>query len=64
MHWTVEGYVVWQVLGMQILFVDGRCKYLFLKIEVAYGDFSSELVANSPPGAKGIPGDRMDFFIL
>lgn len=47
---------------MQILFVDGRCKCLFTEIEVAYGDFSSELVANPPPGAKGIPGGRTRIF--
>ena len=50
------------MLGMQILFVDGRCKYLFRETEVAYGDFSSKLVASPPPGAKGIPRDRTGNF--
>lgn len=43
---------------MQSMFVDGRCQYLFMEMEMAYGDFSSELVANPPPGTKGLPGGR------
>lgn len=54
----MEGCVLWQVPDMQILFVDGRCQYLFMEMGVADGDFSSELVANPPPGAKGIPRGR------
>lgn len=61
-HWAVEDYDLWQMLGVQILFVDGRCKYLFTETEMAYGDFSSELVASPPPGAKGIPGGRTGSF--
>lgn len=54
----MEGCVFWQVLEIQIMSVDGRCQYLFMEMEVTYGDFSSELVANPPPGTKGIPGGR------
>lgn len=39
----MEGCVLWQVLDMQIWFVDDRCQYLFMEMGVAYGDFSSEL---------------------
>lgn len=61
----MEGYILRQVLVMQVLFVEGRCKHLFMEMEVAYGDFSSELVANPPPGALGKTWRQKNkFFIL
>ena len=50
----MEGCVLWQVLDMQIWFVDDRYQYLFMEMGVAYGDFSFELVASSPLGAEGM----------
>lgn len=56
----MEGSILQQVLVMQ-----GRCKHLFMEMEVAYGDFSSELVANPPPDALGKTWRQKNkFFIL
>lgn len=45
------------------LFVDAICKYLFIEVEMAYGHFSSELMSNSLPSVKGIPGGRIGIFL-
>lgn len=45
------------------LFVDAICKCLFMEVEMEYGHLSSELMSNSLPSVKGIPGGRIGIFL-